>query len=242
MDWHTATLDDEAPKMYRTCPVSVPNLSRKRKVATEGRKLGQDTCCYRECNRISSVSKPTTPVFIARADPQLHAACQREFARLGTTQTKVINMAMERWLHGSKPEIPVAPAQLIGKPRKRKDIWLNKGLLEAVEKRAAADGLPVATWIASLIQSALMAEHVVLDREVLALEAQVRELSAVGRNLNQIAHHMNKEARLGIPPKIERLEMKLLKEIVLEINKLRGESRNLIRARRKAWGLKDERT
>jgi len=185
----------------------------------------------------SRLLPPSPPVFRARTTAQLHAECQREFARLGTDQAKVINMLMETWLRSPRTATAIDPSRLVGKPRRRKDIWLNETLLEEVEKRAAADGLPVATWIALLIQSALMADPVVLDKELLALENQIRELSAIGRNLNQITHHLNTESARGDPPDTRKIKMDLIEKIQSEIKQLRTESHALIRARRKAWGL-----
>jgi len=181
------------------------------------------------------------PTFRARTTPQLYAECQKEFTRRGTNQAKVINMLMERWLHGSQSRKEVEPTKLAGQPRRRKDIWLNAALMEEMEQRAAADGLPVATWITSLIQSALMAEPVVLERELFALESQVRELSAIGRNLNQIAHHLNSEALQGMPTNAMNVRLQTLEQVHHEVKNLRKETLALVRARRKAWGLLNER-
>jgi len=198
---------------------------------------------------MSNTPPPATPplpatdgaksaLFQARTSPSLHAACQQKLARLGTTQSRVINMLMKDWLQSSSPDkMPVDPSRLVGKPRKRKDIWLNSALLDAVEKRAAADGLPVATWIASLIQSALMADPVILDKEMMALEQQVREISALGRNLNQIAHHLNSGTLKGHPADVLAARMDMLRDIQSGIEQLRSRSNALIRARRKAWGI-----
>jgi len=82
-----------------------------------------------------------------------------------------------------------------------------------------------------------MAESVVLDKELLALENQIRELSAIGRNLNQITHHLNAESARGDPPDTRKIKMDLIEKIQSEIKQLRTESHALIRARRKAWGL-----
>ena len=186
------------------------------------------------------MNTPKQVIFRARTDPHLYDACRREFERLGTDQAKVINMLMTSWLRRAKPPLPVPSEKLVGQPRRRKDIWLNAALYEETERRAKADGLPVATWIASLIQSALMADVVLLDKELFAFEEQIREVAAIGRNLNQIARHLNTDYVKGEPPDVTRLKIELIEELQREIRRLRFESYALIRARRQAWGGSDE--
>src|SRR6185312_9030388 len=61
-----------------------------------------------------------------------------------------------------------------------------------LKERAAARGVPSATYIAALMRSHLRGITPLMKEERLALDRVVSELSAVGRNLNQMARALNR--------------------------------------------------
>jgi hypothetical protein len=61
-----------------------------------------------------------------------------------------------------------------------------------LKERAAARGVPAATYIALLVRSHLRGITPLLQQERHALDRVVAELTAIGRNLNQIARALNR--------------------------------------------------
>ena len=68
-----------------------------------------------------------------------------------------------------------------------------------LRERAAARGLPAATYVSVLTRAHLRALTPLPKEELLALKRCVSELSAIGRNLNQIALAANQGQRVAGP-------------------------------------------
>jgi uncharacterized protein (DUF1778 family) len=66
-------------------------------------------------------------------------------------------------------------------------------------ERAAARGMPSATYLAVLARSHLRNLAPLPETERKAFERGVAEISAIGRNLNQIARHLNQGGALAGP-------------------------------------------
>ena len=66
-------------------------------------------------------------------------------------------------------------------------------------ERAAARGMPAATYLAVLARSHLRNLAPLPETERKAFERGVAEISAIGRNLNQIARHLNQGGALAGP-------------------------------------------
>jgi hypothetical protein len=66
-----------------------------------------------------------------------------------------------------------------------------------LNERAAARGMPAATYVAVLVRSHLRNLVPLPKQELLALKSAVAELGAIGRNLNQIARAMNQGQRVA---------------------------------------------
>jgi hypothetical protein len=62
-------------------------------------------------------------------------------------------------------------------------------IADAVRDRVARKGMSASRWKAYLVQSHLMREPVLSEKEIEALRMSNLELRAIGRNLNQIAKH-----------------------------------------------------
>jgi len=66
-----------------------------------------------------------------------------------------------------------------------------------LNERAAARGMPGATYVAVLVRSHLRSLAPLPKQELLALKSAVAELGAIGRNLNQIARALNQGQRMA---------------------------------------------
>jgi hypothetical protein len=77
-----------------------------------------------------------------------------------------------------------------------------------LKERAAARGMPAATYVAVLVRSHLRNLAPLPKQELVALRSAVAELGAIGRNLNQIARAMNQGQR-GAGPGHEELRAML---------------------------------
>src|SRR6202042_1443663 len=72
-----------------------------------------------------------------------------------------------------------------------------------LNERAAARGMPAATYVAVLVRSHLRNLAPLPKQELLALKSAVAELGSIGRNLNQIARAMNQGGRATGPGREE---------------------------------------
>jgi predicted DNA binding CopG/RHH family protein len=68
-----------------------------------------------------------------------------------------------------------------------------------LRERAAARGMPVATYVSSLVRAHLRTLAPLPREELAELRHSIAELSAVGRSLNQIARALNQDAGVGAP-------------------------------------------
>ena len=112
----------------------------------------------------------------------------------------------------------------------RLTIRMPQFLLEAAGQRAEVKGMASSRWISALVQSNLMREPVMSDREIETLQASARQLASIGRNINQIARSLN-EALRGA----EQIRLEKLMELSDAINANRDTIRALVRASGKAW-------
>jgi uncharacterized protein (DUF1778 family) len=97
-----------------------------------------------------------------------------------------------------------------------------------LKERAAARGVPSATYIAALIRSHLRGITPLMKEERLALDRVVAELSAVGRNLNQMARALNRGQ--GVAP--GRQEVQAMLRVC---SALRDHMKALLVANEKTW-------
>jgi hypothetical protein len=65
--------------------------------------------------------------------------------------------------------------------------------------RAAARGMPAATYVSSLVRAHLRTLAPLPREELAELRHSIAELSAVGRSLNQFARALNQDARVAAP-------------------------------------------
>jgi hypothetical protein len=98
-----------------------------------------------------------------------------------------------------------------------------------LRERAAARGMPAATYVSVLTRAHLRALTPLPKEEFLALKRTVAELGTIGRNLNQIAHAANRGERVTGPSRED------LRAILKVCEGLRDHVRNLLTANLKSW-------
>ena len=98
-----------------------------------------------------------------------------------------------------------------------------------LRERAAARGMPAATYVSSLVRAHLRTLAPLPREELAELRHSIAELSAVGRSLNQIARALNQDARVGAPGRNEVLGMIRVAE------GLRDHFRRLLKANIESW-------
>jgi predicted DNA binding CopG/RHH family protein len=95
--------------------------------------------------------------------------------------------------------------------------------------RAAARGMPAATYVSSLVRAHLRMLAPLPREELAELRRSIAELSAVGRSLNRIARALNQGARVAAPGRNEALAMIRVAE------GLRDHFRRLLKANIESW-------
>jgi hypothetical protein len=98
-----------------------------------------------------------------------------------------------------------------------------------LRERAAARGMPAATYISVLIRAHLRALTPLPKEELLALKRTIAELASIGRNLNQIAHATNRGERVTGP------RWEDLRAILKVCEALRDRVKELLMANVRSW-------
>ena len=98
-----------------------------------------------------------------------------------------------------------------------------------LRERAAARGMPVATYVSVLTRAHLRSLSPLPKGELLALKRAVSELGSIGRNLNQIARAANQGERAGGPSRED------LRAILRVCEGLRDHVKGLLSANLKSW-------
>ena len=131
----------------------------------------------------------------------------------------------------AKKIAPAANAEL-----ERFELRLAAFMKSEVKRRAQAEEMSSSEWVAALIQTVLMNDPVLTDREIEIVSHVNRALAALGRNLNQIARNMNRAELTGLPlSKNDILTLHAIFELKSQIGKLRESVLSLVRARNRAW-------
>jgi predicted DNA binding CopG/RHH family protein len=98
-----------------------------------------------------------------------------------------------------------------------------------LNERAAARGMPAATYVSVLVRSHLRNLVPLPKQELLALKSAVAELGAIGRNLNQIARAMNQGQQAAGPGREE------LRAMLQVGSALRDHVKALLAGNEKSW-------
>nr|WP_031943380.1 plasmid mobilization relaxosome protein MobC [Pseudomonas sp. NFPP33]AGH89246.1 hypothetical protein [uncultured bacterium] len=108
---------------------------------------------------------------------------------------------------------------------------------DAAKDRAQVKGMSLSRWIAALVQSNVLKDPVLTDKELLAIRAMNRELAAIGRNINQIAKALNSSID-GIER--SRVSLDALDKVPAAIAVCRRVIRDLSRKSQQSWVSDDE--
>ena len=98
-----------------------------------------------------------------------------------------------------------------------------------LRERAAARGMPAATYVSVLTRAHLRSLSPLPKEELLALRRTVSELGSIGRNLNQIARAANQGERTSGPSRED------LRALVKVCEGLRDHVKGLLSANIKSW-------
>jgi hypothetical protein len=111
----------------------------------------------------------------------------------------------------------------------RLTVRLHRGDQSLLRERAAARGMPAATYLAVLARTHLRSLAPLPKEELLALKRSVAELGSIGRNLNQVAYAANRGERVTGPSRED------LRALLKVCEGLRDHVRDLLTANLKSW-------
>jgi hypothetical protein len=164
-----------------------------------------------------------------RVTPEIKALVRTLARRDQITESALIKQLLEVVLRPSA----AAGLSRLEPPRSPRDMRLYVRLDPAdrllLNERAAARGMPSATYVAVLVRSHLRNLAPLPKQELLALKSAVAELGAIGRNLNQIARAMNQGGRVAGPGREE------LRAMLQVGNALRDHVKSLLAGNAKSW-------
>lgn len=130
---------------------------------------------------------------------------------------------------GPDTEAPLADASQPRHRESRLDVRLRAGDRLLIRERAAARGMPAATYVSFLVRAHLRHLAPLPQLELAALQRSVAELNAIGRNLNQIARALNQRARTAGPDHAD------LRAILSACHALRDHIKALLNANTQSW-------
>lgn len=164
-----------------------------------------------------------------RVTPEIKALVRTLARRDQITESALIKQLLEVVLRSSA----AAGLSRLESQRSPRDLRLYVRLDPddrlVLNERAAARGMPSATYVGVLVRSHLRNLAPLPKQELLTLKSAVAELGAIGRNLNQIARAMNQGQREAGPGRAELLAM-------LQIGgALRDHVKSLLAANTKSW-------
>jgi Bacterial mobilisation protein (MobC) len=165
-----------------------------------------------------------------RVTPEIKALVRTLAQRDQITESSLVKQLLEVVLRSS---IAAGMTEIEVQRKAPRDMRLyvrldpNDRLL--LNERAAARGMPSATYVAVLVRSHLRHLTPLPRQELLALKTAVAELGAIGRNLNQIARAMNQGQRVAGPGREE------LRAMLQVGGALRDHVKSLLAGNAKSW-------
>ncbi len=141
---------------------------------------------------LTLVAMRSTKLITARVPPETKAKFQALAESYGLNESRFMRSLIDRAVDVVR-ESGAAAIQKTQEESRAERLYVrlypDDRLLLA--ERAAARGMPAATYLAVLARSHLRNLAPLPETERKAFERGVVELSAIGRNLNQIARHLN---------------------------------------------------
>jgi hypothetical protein len=148
---------------------------------------------------------------------------------LGLSESALLKRSVNLMLSSTAVAPPLAEAP--GKvPRDlRLSVRLRPEDHVLLRERAAARGIPPATYVSMVLRAHLRALTPLPDRELSALKRTVGELGMVGRNLNQLARVANQTGTLNGPTSSD------LRAVLRALQGLRDHVKALMLANTNSW-------
>ena len=158
---------------------------------------------------------------------QRFSALAREF---GLSESALLKRSITLMLQSTTVPEPALDVETKKVPRDlRVYVRLSPDDHRLLIERAAARGMPAATYASFLLRSHLRTLTPLPDRELAALTAAVSGLGAIGRNLHQIA---NVASRTG---RVEGVRTQDLFELLRALEALRDHFKGLLRTNIASW-------
>lgn len=159
---------------------------------------------------------------------------KRRFAAIanevGVSESTLLKQMVVRMLQST-----TAPTTLGQPDRPSRDtrvtVRLRPDDLQLLKERAAARGLPAATYVSVLVRAHLRSLAPLPKEELLALRRTVSELSSVGRSLNQIARVANQGGKPSAPHQED------LRTILRLCVGLRDHVKDLLKTNLRSWEI-----
>ena len=163
--------------------------------------------------------------WVARDTKERFAAVAR---RQGLSDSALLKRLVDLMLHTAGGGETAAVADRAGRDS-RLTVRLHPTDQALLRERAAARGMPTATYVSVLTRAHLRALAPLPKEELLVLKRNVAELGSIGRNLNQIAHAANRGESVTGPSRED------LRAILRVCQGLRDHVRNLVTVNLKSW-------
>ncbi len=174
----------------------------------------------------------------ARVEPGVKARFEDRAKAKGMTPAALLRQLVLSELGAGSDPLDLAESAIQGRIEvERATVRMPGFLQDAAKDRANLKGMSLSRWIAALVQSNLVKDPVLTDKELLAIRAMNRELAAIGRNINQIAKSLNSSID-GIER--SRVGLDALEKVPAAIAVCRRVIRDLSRKSQQSWISDDE--
>jgi hypothetical protein len=158
---------------------------------------------------------------------QRFSALAREF---GLSESALLKRSITLMLQSTTAPDAALQAEPAKVPRDlRVYVRLSPDDHRLLAERAAARGMPAATYASYFLRSHLRGLAPLPDRELAALTASVSEMGAIGRTLHQIANVANQTGH------VEGMRTQDLFQILRALEALRDHTKNLVRTNLASW-------
>ncbi len=157
---------------------------------------------------------------------------KRRFAAVanheGMSESALLKRMVDLMLQSSAPQATVDPPDRSMRDS-RVTVRLRPDDQQLLRGRAAARGMPAATYVSVLVRAHLRSLAPLPKEELLALRSIVAELGSIGRDLNQIARAANQQQRTASPHHED------LRAILRLCEGLRDHVKGLLKANLRSW-------
>jgi len=172
----------------------------------------------------------STKLITARVSPETKIKFQAVAETYGLNESRFMRSLIDR-------AVEVVGSPVEGTDRRKKEETRAERLYvrvypddrQLLAERAAARGMPSATYLAALARSHLRSLSPLPEAERKSFERGVAELSAIGRNINQIARRLNQDGVLAGPQRED------LAQFIKVCTALLGHLKATLKANKISW-------